>query len=296
MTIIPHLMRDEYSALRLQHNEVGDAGAEEIAGALCEDKSHCQILDLRNNKVTDKGAKFLGDALSTNVYLAEVYLSYNQILGAGAAALSESFTPTTGGFSAVTILDLRSCGIDDEGAAVMGKNMVGNTALKHIYLSANRIGDAGATALAEALQNERCKMYSVNLSNNMIRGQGGKMIGYVQVHIRTERGSGGRRRRVLRRGGFGRPAPRGSSGDLPPTAPLAARCSRPYPASTRATSPAAGEVGRSPPDKPAKGFGAHPDDHRAAAERHLVLRPLLPRTLILTLFARAGTRSSATRS
>jgi hypothetical protein len=295
MTIIPHLMRDEYSALRLQHNEVGDAGAEEIAGALCEDKSHCQILDLRNNKVTDKGAKFLGDALSTNVYLAEVYLSYNQILGAGAAALSESFTPTTGGFSAVTFLDLRSCGIDDEGAAVMGKNMVGNTALKHIYLSANRIGDAGATALAEALQNERCKMYSVNLSNNMIRGQGGKMIGYVQVQIRTERGSGGRRRRFLRRAP---PSirPQGEFGGPAPDAPLAARCSRPYPASTRATSPAAGEVGRSPPDKPAKGFGAHPDDHRAAAERHLVLRPLLPRTLILTLFARAGTRSSATRS
>ena len=41
------------------------------------------------------------------------------------------------------------------------------------------MGDKTATAIASALQNERCMIQSLNLSNNKIGGQGGKMIGYA---------------------------------------------------------------------------------------------------------------------
>jgi Ca2+-binding EF-hand superfamily protein/Ran GTPase-activating protein (RanGAP) involved in mRNA processing and transport len=178
MNIIPPLMRDEYSSLLLSHNNITDAGAEEIAGAIKDDKSHVSTIDLRNNKITEAGAKLLGEALMSNVYVAELYLSHNDIGGTGAAAIAESFAPTSGGFCAIFTIDLRSCGIDDAGAETMAKFMAGNTTLKYISLCANAIGDNGATALSQALQSERCKMYSVNLAHNKIGGRGGKMIGY----------------------------------------------------------------------------------------------------------------------
>ena len=178
MSIIPPLMRDEYSHLRLSHNLIGDGGVEEIAGAIQDDKSGCLVIDLRANKITTVGAVTLGEALTSNVSVTELYLSQNDIGGPGAAALSRAFAPTTGGFSAVSVFDVRQCNIDDAGAEIMGGYMVGNTALKRLAFCGNFIGDDGATAIAKALQNERCKMRQVNLANNKINERGGKMLGY----------------------------------------------------------------------------------------------------------------------
>mmetsp|Transcript_14962 Transcript_14962/g.27807 ORF Transcript_14962/g.27807 Transcript_14962/m.27807 type:complete len:767 (-) Transcript_14962:355-2655(-) len=176
--VIPHLMRDEYSELRLSHNRLTDEGAEEISGALSDDKAHLQVLDLRNNEIGSEGAIHLGNALGSNVYVTELYFSYNNFGGRGAASLCASLAPTNAGFSSVCILDLRHCGIDDEGGASMGLSFKGNTALREISLCGNVLGDKTAAALAEALQNERCMIRSLNLANNKIGGSGSKHIGH----------------------------------------------------------------------------------------------------------------------
>eukprot|EP00520_Triparma_pacifica_P009511 CAMPEP_0118633178 /NCGR_PEP_ID=MMETSP0785-20121206/853_1 /TAXON_ID=91992 /ORGANISM="Bolidomonas pacifica, Strain CCMP 1866" /LENGTH=744 /DNA_ID=CAMNT_0006524025 /DNA_START=48 /DNA_END=2278 /DNA_ORIENTATION=- len=178
ISLIPHLMRDEYSHLLLSNNNISDAGAEEIAMALEGDKAHVSVIDLRNNKIGVKGAEHLGDALGSNVYIMELYLSNNPIMGVGASHLCRSLEPTNAGFSAISLLDLRNCDIDDNGGEGVGMSFRGNTALRNISLCGNYLGDKSATAIAEALQNERCMIQSLNLSNNKIGGQGGKMIGY----------------------------------------------------------------------------------------------------------------------
>lgn len=180
--LVPHLMRDEYSHLLLSNNRIGDDGAEEIAMGLADDKAHVSVIDLRHNQIGEKGAEHLGESLGNNVYILELYLSYNQILGRGAARLCHSLEPTNAGFSAISILDLRHCGIDDEGGVKVGLSFRGNTALRNIGLSGNYLGDKTAAAIASALQNERCMIQSLNLSNNEIGGEGGKMIGHA---IRT---------------------------------------------------------------------------------------------------------------
>ncbi|GMI04191.1 hypothetical protein TrLO_g7241, partial [Triparma laevis f. longispina] len=176
--VIPHLMRDEYSELRLSHNRLTDEGAEEISGALSDDKAHLQILDLRFNEIGAEGAIHLGNALGSNVYVTELYFSYNPLGGRGASSLCASLAPTNAGFSSVCVLDLRHCGIDDDGGESMGRSFKGNTALKEISLCGNMLGDKTAAAMAEALQNERCMIHSLNLSNNKIGGRGSKHIGH----------------------------------------------------------------------------------------------------------------------
>ena len=80
---------DRYSALKLSHNNIGDEGVKEICGAIMDDKSQCEIIDLRNNKITQNCCEMLGNALGTNVYVSKLYLSHNEIGGDGAAKVSE---------------------------------------------------------------------------------------------------------------------------------------------------------------------------------------------------------------
>ena len=176
-SIIPHLMRDEYSELRLAHNNISDRGVNEISGALSGDKSHCSVIDLRHNNIGVKGAEDLGGALASNVYVSSLCMSFNSIGGIGAAQLCSSLEPTSAGFSSISLLELRHCEIDDEGGQAIGLSFRGNTALRVVSLCGNYIGDKGAAALAEALENERCMIESLNLANNCIGGQGCKVLG-----------------------------------------------------------------------------------------------------------------------
>ena len=124
-------------------NNITDEGVNELCGALSDDKSHCEVIDLRSNAFGSLAAQKLGVALGTNIYVQELFLSHNDIGGEGAAALCASLAPTNAGFSAISVLDLRHCGIDDAGAERLGKSLVGNTALKTVSFCGNRIGDRG---------------------------------------------------------------------------------------------------------------------------------------------------------
>ena len=116
-------------------------GVQEICGAICDDKSQCEIIDLRHNCVTGGCCDALGKALGTNVYVQKLYLSHNTIGGDGAAKLCAALAPTNAGFSAISVLDLRHCDIDDHGAGLLGKSLVGNTALRIVSFCGNRIGE-----------------------------------------------------------------------------------------------------------------------------------------------------------
>ncbi|GMI53091.1 hypothetical protein ScalyP_jg11608 [Parmales sp. scaly parma] len=176
--VVPGLMRDEFIAVKLSMNNITDEGVNELCGALSDDKSHCEVIDLRSNAFGSLAAQKLGVALGTNIYVQELFLSHNDIGGEGAAALCASLAPTNAGFSAISVLDLRHCGIDDAGAERLGKSLVGNTALKTVSFCGNRIGDRGGGAIGAALQNERCMIKNMNLSNNMIGEEGAKLLGY----------------------------------------------------------------------------------------------------------------------
>jgi len=176
--IIPGLMRDEYCALKLSHNNIGDEGAVEISNAISDDKSQCSIVDLRNNKITAESSEAIGKALGTNVYVHTLLLSHNTLTGEGAANICASLAPTNAGFSAISTLDLRHCDIDDNGGGRLGLSLVGNTALKNVSLCGNRLGRKAGESIAKALGNTRCIIESINLANNTIDSVGARALAF----------------------------------------------------------------------------------------------------------------------
>ena len=83
-----------------------------------------------------------------------------------------------GHFSTATIpancteLSLRSNKIGDDGATALAEVLKNNTALATLNLHGNKIGDDGATALAEALKNNNTALATLSLSNNKIGNDG----------------------------------------------------------------------------------------------------------------------------
>ena len=99
------------------------------------------LLDLRTNKISDRGAKALAAAFAEGAMpkLEQLYLKNNQIGDKGAVALAEA----------------------------VGKGALPE--LKVLNLKGNQIGDEGAKALAEAVgKGALPKLKTLNLSDNKL--------------------------------------------------------------------------------------------------------------------------------
>ncbi len=115
--------------LDLDHNQIGDAGAQALAGS-----KTLTMLGLGHNQIGDAGAQ----ALAENKTPTVLDLGHNQIGDAGAQALAESKT--------LTVLDLGHNQIGDAGAKALAENKT----LTVLDLEHNQISDAGAKALAKS--------------------------------------------------------------------------------------------------------------------------------------------------
>lgn len=134
-------------------------------------------LYLRNNSLTDGDVTLFSEALSENVVLIELDLSYNNIGYLGAAELARVIArntdihhinlewnkiPTPGslqllseGFlhnNTIKMFNLSSCGLDDTCAVLLNKIMSEN-AIEEIIIANNRLTPAGADALAKGIAN-----------------------------------------------------------------------------------------------------------------------------------------------
>ncbi|CAF4772514.1 unnamed protein product [Rotaria sp. Silwood1] len=123
----------------------------------------CTELRLKQNKITSQGALILADALRHNIKLRELYLYGNQISDIGSRSLAQAFSVK---HSTLIRLSLGSNGITDEGARYFADMLKINRTLRHLLLSANKIGDRGCSQLANTLIYYNTTLERLDLDSN----------------------------------------------------------------------------------------------------------------------------------
>ena len=126
--------------ISLRGNNIGDAGAQELANALQNPDCKVRGIYLTRNNIGDAGAQELAEALQNpDCKVRGIYLPWNNIGDAGAQELAKALQNP-------------------------------NCKVREINLTRNNIGNAGAQELAKALQNPNCKVRVIYLErNNNIR-------------------------------------------------------------------------------------------------------------------------------
>ncbi|XP_060709483.1 NACHT, LRR and PYD domains-containing protein 3-like isoform X2 [Hemiscyllium ocellatum] len=125
----------EVQELNLSNCGLGTEGIQRLASALHK----CKVLRLRGNNLTDDGVNLLSETLKRED-------------------------------CKIQQLDLSSNGISHTGAQELAKGLSSNSSLTQLNLSRNKLGDTGMTDLCEALSSPQCKIQSLLICENLIRG------------------------------------------------------------------------------------------------------------------------------
>ncbi|CAF3580343.1 unnamed protein product [Adineta steineri] len=136
-----------------------DADMEIVAYYLLQDNKTLTQLCLSNNKIGDKGAQYLSEALKKDTTLTTLDLSYNQIGNKGVQHLGEALKKNT----TLTILQLQNNQIGAQGSQYLVEALQTNTTLTELYLSRNEIGPQWQQHLQELTENRNL---TLDLSGN----------------------------------------------------------------------------------------------------------------------------------
>ncbi|CAF1323433.1 unnamed protein product [Adineta steineri] len=151
-----------------------DADMEIVAYYLLQDNKTLTQLCLSNNKIGDKGAQYLSEALKKDTVrkkpftlhlsyvtqtLTTLDLSYNQIGNKGVQHLGEALKKNT----TLTILQLQNNQIGAQGSQYLVEALQTNTTLTELYLSRNEIGPQWQQHLQELTENRNL---TLDLSGN----------------------------------------------------------------------------------------------------------------------------------
>jgi len=147
-------LRDLY----LDHNQVGDTGASELAEQLPKCGSSLVRLWLGGNIIGDTGARSLAEAMPKCRRLSYVGLHENCVGDLGLVALANAVKATSASIS----LWLGENRAGKAGAVALAEAVESQSLFVLLDLSKNEVGDEGATALASALPFGRLKTLRLN--------------------------------------------------------------------------------------------------------------------------------------
>ena len=174
--------------LYLMSGAIGDSGAEALSKAL---QLNCTLtsLDLHCNRIGDLGAEALATTLlSSGTQLRQLNLSNNMICSSGVTAFAKALQSNT----SLTRLALGSqylpgacAGIDSSGAILIAAALKSNRTLTHLDLSSSKIGDSGATELAQSLQHHNNSVKYLDLRANPIGLLGRASLDFVDQSNRV---------------------------------------------------------------------------------------------------------------
>jgi Ran GTPase-activating protein (RanGAP) involved in mRNA processing and transport len=108
----------------------------------------CNALLLHHNQITEKGVLQLAEALKNNISLKKLNLGYNNI---GDRGVEYIVKPMLMSNNTLAKLHLQSNSITEKGADHLAKMLRINTAMRHLGLDYNNIGDRGVKLLSLAL-------------------------------------------------------------------------------------------------------------------------------------------------
>ena len=156
----------DWFSIQLDSNQIGHAGAEQLANAI--EKKHIECFCLKDNPIGDIGANHIADTLKNPLsQLDSLHLNICNIGDAGAIALARSLEIN----KTLKTLDLRDNDIGDHGTIALAEALRENQSLENIFLDGNHISDHGAIALATALRENR-GLKKVFLDRNRISQHG----------------------------------------------------------------------------------------------------------------------------
>ncbi|ELW72569.1 hypothetical protein TREES_T100012808 [Tupaia chinensis] len=170
--------------LNLRHRGLGPQGARALASMLSSNP-YIKRLDLRDNGLNEACAEALAGALNKNSSICDVDLSENQLGATGVQAVCASLARN----QVVQRLQLAGSGLEEQAAQALAELLLVHTSLKSLDLSYNQLndqavldisyngfGDAGASAVGEALKTNNV-LEELNMSCNRISAVGALSLG-----------------------------------------------------------------------------------------------------------------------
>jgi Ran GTPase-activating protein (RanGAP) involved in mRNA processing and transport len=135
------------TSLSLRDQRVGEVGGAALA-ALLNGAPQLHTLSLVGCRMEANSARLLAGALARHPALTTLDLNDNHQLGsAGCAYLARAFASAP----ALTNVELRGCGLDDEAAVVLASSIRQSRTLCSANLEANALMDVGVEVLADAM-------------------------------------------------------------------------------------------------------------------------------------------------
>ena len=131
-----------------------------------------QELNMSNNRITNEGAKMIGEAIKVNKTLQKLDISNNSISDDGTAAISDGLKCNI----SLQELNMSRNKITNEGAKMIGEAIKVNKTLQKLDISNNSISDDGTAAISDGLK-YNISLQELNMSGNKITNEGAKMIG-----------------------------------------------------------------------------------------------------------------------
>jgi len=169
----PYLRGTQVHTLDLYGNEIGNAGAVELAKNLLG--THVQTLDLYDNQIGAAGAIELAKHL-LGTHVETLNLGSNSIGAAGAIELAKHLLGTH-----VQTLNLGGNQIGAAGTIELAKHLK-DTHVHTLNLRHNQIGDAGAIELAKHLKGSQ--VHTLHLYGNQIGAETEQTLKEQYPHIR----------------------------------------------------------------------------------------------------------------
>jgi Ran GTPase-activating protein (RanGAP) involved in mRNA processing and transport len=157
--------------LDLSRNEITGEGASELAKGIISNLSLTEV-NLENNKINDAGVAQLSAALAAKPAISSLNLNGNQIGAGGVKSLSDHIGNNERVFPR---LHLNNNKLGDAGAAAVAHLLSSNSSITHVHLSGNGIGDSGVESLCKAIGPDSL-VIELDLSNNDLTSAGAASI------------------------------------------------------------------------------------------------------------------------
>ncbi|XP_051885775.1 NACHT, LRR and PYD domains-containing protein 3-like isoform X2 [Pristis pectinata] len=149
--------------LGLGNNKLGDSGVKRLCAALRNPECKIQKLRLNNNNLTASCAEDLASALCTNRSLTQVDLGDNELEDSGVELISAALRKLD---CKIQTLRLNNNGLTASCAEIFAPALSTNRSLKELDLGHNKLGDSGMKRLTVALRDSNCPIEELGVNNN----------------------------------------------------------------------------------------------------------------------------------
>jgi NLR family CARD domain-containing protein 3 len=150
-------------------------GAESLASLIADRRQGIQTWYLAGNAINEESIRIIAHAFEDNAAAEALWLKRNPIRAGGAAHLAKMLTVNT----SLTLLDLSNTGLLDDGVAALLNPLINcktRVHLRHLYLGGNGITATGAETIARFIEAHPYALETLYLPMNRIGNAGAVRI------------------------------------------------------------------------------------------------------------------------